>query len=275
MLFFSCIIGEVHTWQKALESKNKNTPKEQFINCYEILTGQKLQTRDYPITAGGAYNDLGRRLPPNIPTWKSVCTQNWSITEQNLQSLEENKFITVLEKHKVNITNSEANYVCKYRYPDLRDINNDRLAEYSDNLDQTTKNEINELLNRDVSNIARLLGWKVKIPIALKDLDNDQFVTLIAGPREYQELEKETRQIQKPLVAIKNALKNDPSYSKLLQDFAPLNQKFLDNVLNNILEKNDISPLERYQALISLHPLKDLNGRCTRLFFQKESGKPF
>ncbi|MGI4752255.1 MAG: hypothetical protein ACRYE8_00815, partial [Janthinobacterium lividum] len=121
----------------------------------------------------------------------------------------------------------------------------------------------------------RLLGWKVKIPIALKDLDNDQFVTLIAGPREYQELEKETGQIQKPLVVIKNALKNEPIYSKLLQDFAPLNQKFLDNVLNNILEKNDISPLERYQALISLHPLKDLNGRCTRLFFQKESGKPF
>ncbi|MGI4752502.1 MAG: hypothetical protein ACRYE8_02085 [Janthinobacterium lividum] len=125
--------SDLLNWQKALESKNKNTSKEQFINCYEILTGQKLQTRDYPITAGGAYNDLGRRLPPNIPTWKSVCTQNWSITEQNLQSLEENKFITVLEKHKVNITNSEANHVCKYRYPDLRDINNDRLAEYSDN----------------------------------------------------------------------------------------------------------------------------------------------
>lgn len=268
-------------WNNALkDEKNKDNLNQQFVSIYEHLTGENVSGlmpgRGYPITAGGAYNINGYRVPENIPTGKSVCTEYWPITNSNLKILKENRFITVLESHEnTNPLNTQADYLCKYRYPDLRDID-DKLKGYTQNFESITstlREEIYSLLNRDISFIANNIGLKVKSPTLLKELKPHEFVHLIAGPREYQELQDEYKKPRIELIVIRKELAKNPDYSKLIKDFSRLNEQLLGKVLENVLNDKTLSSLERYQSLISLHPLKDMNGRCMRMLFQKESGK--
>lgn len=268
-------------WKEAQQENSSQNPSEKFMHIYDILmeeqsNGQLKGVRGYPITAGGAYDEYGNRLPAGTPTWNSVCTQYWPISGNDLGELRKNPFITLLEVKAIPDAKTHASYVCKYRYPDLRDLNKESMSIYTNQLDQPLKNDIAALLEKDITSIANTIGLDgYNAPILIKDLSNKDFIQLIAGPREYAELCNEGLSMYaQDRAMLENALSTIPEYKKLLDDFGRLNTEFLKKILVELLNDQKLTPFQRYKSLMSLHPLKDMNGRCVRMFYRKEANRP-
>lgn len=252
--------------------------------------------RNYPILAGGGLDKHGNPIPGHLLTDRSVCTQYFRINDEQLTQMRHNEFLQVIDAHPCPQTGKYgANHVVRYRYMDLRDC--ERLAKKY-HIDPNLVKDVNSTLDTEVPpSIVKALWPKAKSPLKISELNQQQFIELTAGLREFGELidtyntnlknpkaypgpgEREEvvllkKEYKRKYLALKEEIEDNKEFATTLEQINELTQKTLYSVVASILADPNISPIERYQKLVSVHFFPDMNGRSMRMLYRHDARKP-
>lgn len=228
-------------WQLAMKvpymaSKGKMNPTDGIKEVFKIFReDSEIKFRGHAVTAGGPFDKEGKLMTGDTSEGQGY----FRITAEQLAALRNHKFIKNIDAIKVDPSVEGAEYIVRYDYPDARDY--EKLKDLAPEFYKAIQAEI-KVKGKD--EVDQLLGQVLPSTRAGEIANN----------------------------------KKDPHDLANIDPQHHFSVKFTSMLIGELFKKLDdktISPEERYQLMLTLHPFFDTNGRCARAFYQLETGKPF